>query len=960
MARYTQIGVEAVVKGTQKFTNQLAALNGGVAGVAMGITTAAINAGVAITRAFAGIVDTAFDTAVEFESTFAGVRKTVEGTEEDFANLALSFRDLSKTIPVDTSTINQIAELGGQLGVVDKDTEDITATMTAFVETIAALGESTNLSTEAAATDLARFANIMGTTAREGDESYSKLGSAIVDLGNNFATTERDILNFATRIAASGNIAGMTEGDVFAIGAAMSSVGVQAEAGGTAVQKTLLLMNDAIRKGGEEFEIFAGAAGMSAEDFSKMWEEDAGGAFTEFVAGLGEMGDDAGDVLEALGLKDQRLIKAFLSLAPASDILREAMESSNSAFEEDTALQEEAAKRYATTESQMKIMKNTIDDVLGTLGAAVLPIVNDMLSAVQPLVNELGVWLEENLPTAIEFLTNVWNEKLVPAFEEAKTFVLGTLLPAFNDLVEFFKTEGPGALETLRGIWETVWGVIQEKASVFISWFEENLPLIQETGETIANFWKNNIAPTLDNVWGIIEGLFDMFSGNILESAELVMNLINGNWEEAWENVKEVASNIWDNIKKIASEFLEGVLNFFGSNTEEFTNQWKENWELAKTIVSEIWEKIKTFFVTTWENIKTSAITAWENLKTTISTAIENIKTSITEKLNSIKEFWTGIWEGIKGIVGEKIQGAKDKVNEILTSLFEKMGLDLDSMKERWSTIFSDLQAIAAEIWDRIKSAIVTRLTTMSENLAKIWDAISTKASEIWETISTKLGEVWDAISTKATEIWNAVSTKVSEVWDTISTYVGEKIDALATKLGEVWNAISTKVTEVWDAVVAVVTEKALAIYTAVTGKIEEIKTWFGEQVESFKTFGGDLIQGFIDGVASKAGKLIESVTGAVEGAISAAKRLLGIESPSKLFMEIGANTMLGFQQGIAEMAPQNQAVMQAAVSPMVAAPEVMPNSSVTINMGGNTINSQLDIATFEARVLSVVTGAIS
>jgi hypothetical protein len=37
--------------------------------------------------------------------------------------------------------------------------------------------------------------------------NIDRLGATIVDLGNNFATTEADIVNFASRIAGAGNIA---------------------------------------------------------------------------------------------------------------------------------------------------------------------------------------------------------------------------------------------------------------------------------------------------------------------------------------------------------------------------------------------------------------------------------------------------------------------------------------------------------------------------------------------------------------------------------------------------------------------------------------------------------------------------------------------------------------------------------------------------------------------------------
>ena len=132
-------------------------------------------------------------------------------------------------------------------------------------------------------------------------ENVDRMGAVIVDLGNNFATTEAEISTFAQRISGAGKIVGLTTADVFAIGTALSSVGVQAEAGGSAVQRGLLEINKAVSIGGEKLGIFASTAGLSVEEFSKMWETDAATAFEKFILGLGKQGDNAQIILDDLG-----------------------------------------------------------------------------------------------------------------------------------------------------------------------------------------------------------------------------------------------------------------------------------------------------------------------------------------------------------------------------------------------------------------------------------------------------------------------------------------------------------------------------------------------------------------------------------------------------------------------------------------------------------------------------------
>ncbi len=345
-------------------------------------------AGASMTRAFtlpiALIGIGSVKAAADFESSFAGVRKTVNATEQQFSALAQGMRDLSKEIPVNVNELNRIGEAAGQLGI---RTENILS----FTRVIADLGVTTNLTAEQAGSALARIANITGLAQTD----FDRLGSTIVALGNTSATTEAEILDFGLRIAGAGEIAGLTEAQILSIGAAMSSVGIQAEAGGTAVQKVLLGMTQSVAAADSRLEVFAQTAGMTAAQFSEAFERDAGGAFAAFVEGLGKQGKAAFKTLEALNLQDQRLIRSFLSLAGAGDLVSRTMETGARAFEENTALAKEAEERYKTFASQMTKLVNQVRDAAITFGTALMPVIQDLTSKVLvPAIEKLSRFAE--------------------------------------------------------------------------------------------------------------------------------------------------------------------------------------------------------------------------------------------------------------------------------------------------------------------------------------------------------------------------------------------------------------------------------------------------------------------------------------------------------------------------------------------------------------------------------------
>ena len=360
---------------------------------------------------------------VDFESSFAGIRKTVDATEEQFAMLSAGMRNMAREMPLSVNELNRIGEAAGQLGI---KTENILS----FTKTMAALGVTTNLSADQAATSLARLANITGLPQGQVD----RLGSAIVALGNNMATTEAEIVDFGLRIAGAGEIAGLTEAQILAIGGAMSSVGVQAEAGGTAVQKVLLAMTEQVATGGEQLRTFADVAGMSAAQFSAAFEQDAAGAFTAFVEGLGAAGTDAFAILEALGLEDQRLIRSFLSLAGAGDLLRNSIAMSTQAFAENTALTEEAQKRYTTAASQMAMFKNKLQDVAITIGETLVPNLILLLDKITPIVDRVGDWVEKH-PKLTQIL--IVGAGAVAGLGAA-LIALGLIMPGITALVGMF------------------------------------------------------------------------------------------------------------------------------------------------------------------------------------------------------------------------------------------------------------------------------------------------------------------------------------------------------------------------------------------------------------------------------------------------------------------------------------------------------------------------------------------
>lgn len=377
--------------------------------------------GVATTAALAGTAKAAID----WESAFAGVKKTVDATPQQLSALNDGLRQMARELPASHAEIAAVAEAAGQLGIE-------TPNILAFTETMIGMGSATSLSAEEAATTLARFANIMGTSQSE----FSNMGSSLVALGNNFATTETEIADMALRLASAGSQAGMSEGDVLGLATALSSVGIEAEAGGTAFSKVIIDMRGAVDSASPKLETFAKVAGMSASEFQKLFNENSGEAITRFVAGLGEMekaGQNTQPILQELGMTDVRVGNALRSSASSAEMFTEAMQMGNAAYSENSALAQEVEARNKTIAAQLDILKNTFLEAAISLGEAFLPILKEAI----PHITEFAAWIAD-LPEPVRAIIGGMGALAGSVTLAGGAFLL--LTPRVVDTVNAFKT----------------------------------------------------------------------------------------------------------------------------------------------------------------------------------------------------------------------------------------------------------------------------------------------------------------------------------------------------------------------------------------------------------------------------------------------------------------------------------------------------------------------------------------
>lgn len=335
---------------------------------------------------------------IDYEAAFTGVEKTVDGSQRQLERLNDQIKEMSSTMPYAAKDIANIAALAGQLGVGVNDIRD-------FTEVMLGLGSATNLTAEDASTLLAQFQNVTGFEA----DKIKNIASVIVDLGNNSATTEAEIMEMAQRFASAGTLAGLSAPEILGMSAALSSVGIRAEAGGTSLSKLTQNIQKAVETESKDLEKFAKVAGVSADKFAKVWKESPIEAINLFISGLHETyeeGDPVLELLDKVGFSEVRLRNATQALASSEKGLAYYVNMANEAFQDTSAYDTEVGRFLDTTQSSVQILKNNFELLKIQVGEALAPAFDDLVSGAGTFVEKLSLLIEQN-PIIIEAISQI-------------------------------------------------------------------------------------------------------------------------------------------------------------------------------------------------------------------------------------------------------------------------------------------------------------------------------------------------------------------------------------------------------------------------------------------------------------------------------------------------------------------------------------------------------------------------
>ena len=633
-----------------------------------------------------------------------------------------------------------------------------------------------------------------------------------------------------TRLASAGKLAGLTEPEIMALAAAMSSVGIEAEAGGTAMTQTLNAIEKAVAKGGDDLTEFARIAGMSSEEFSSAWKNDAMSALTSFIGGLGKL-DEQGEstvlVLEDLGLTGIRQSNMLKALGLAADQMTGAVNTANTAWQQNTALTNEANKRYATAQSRLTMMQNAYNNLKVAIGDAYTPALSEAYGVGTKVLNSVTKFVQAN-PGVVAAITGLATA-LGAAAVAAAAFALKAKLAAAA--AAFLATVTPG-VNVIMGVAAAVGVLTAGIIALASSAANDAVPSVKELTEAARGMREamDEAKATYDDTVTstmAAAGVADTYIGKLeeMEAAGLNTDEQHRQYHNTLALLCQVVPELADYID-LETDTINGGTEALRANTEA----WKQNamQQAYQDQLTELYSQYSAVLIEAEEN--SIGLTKAQY-------SLEAAQQKLSDTYAQMDALWAD-------------------AQKQADAYYDQYGYYTDAtafLSQEYYDLQNSIYDTNNEIWAAEKS-----IKNYNKAMEEDADAVSDAEAEI--ALAEEAVKNLTASMNEGTGASEEAAAQVSEFQAAISG-VQEKINALVESYNEAYSAAYESISgqyQLWDEAAKVVATSAGSINSALESQITYWQD-YNANLQSLTDRSAD-IEGLSDMIASFADGSSDSV----------------------------------------------------------------------------------------------------
>lgn len=877
-----------------------------------------------ITLPLVNLGKSSLNTFKDMESAFTGVRKTIDDSkfDEAFGKNVDGFKvldDAIKKIAQSTNSsyeeVAKVMEWAGQLNVpLGKGGESIIK----FTENMVKLGDSTNLTAEQSSESLAKFLNIVEGGAPEAYMDIDKLGSVIVKLGNNSATTESDIVNMAMRLAGAGKQIGLTETEILGFASALSSVGITAEMGGSAFSKAMVKMQVAAETGYEpiielqertglslrEMELmstndsksfmaladslgmtttelkktikagnnlndFAAIANMTTEDFVRLYRDDATAALQAFIGGLGDTeshGQTAIAMLDEMGFTEVRLRDVLLRLSGAQNIVSDNIKMANAEWEENHALTEEANKRYETLEAKLNQLNERWKEMQYSIAEALIPVLSKLMDILEKVI---GWWNGLSEGTK-DFIVQAG---LVVAAVGPVLSILGKLSGSIVNIHKAFElVKNLGIVTHLKDV-----GSVAETAAGGIG----------KAGKAF-----EGLGGIIGTVIKTISGIALAIGGSILAIVEFV-----DMWENGWNVISTILEALGLALAAIGAVILGAPAAVAAAVAgivfaiSQLAIVIHDNWDAIQQWGRETWESIKegwNNFVEWFKELWNNVVQWFTGIGEGIANAFNNAVDWIKEKWENFLDWFDEVWDNFSSIIETVCNAISDFFSNAVDWITEKWNIFSEWFKGLWNNItqefrekwnlvlefFSGIIDTIVDKWNYFKEWFLNLWNGLVDTLKGIFDGLFDFISGWFRNVFSNVSEFFSNLFSKIKESFDNIIGKIREffsnLWDDVTNWFENFINGVRDFFGKLGNVLSDLFNKLKDTIVKLFNTLVEVVQKLIDVVKESIST-FVDTITSLVNAAKELINSIIESVKS----IVENIIEIIKNLISNVKKAL-------------------------------------------------------------------------------------
>jgi TP901 family phage tail tape measure protein len=564
-----------------------------------------------------------------------------------------------------------------------------------------------------------------------------------------------------------------------------------------------------------------------------------------------------------------------------------------------------------------------------------------------PHFENLKTWLAENIPIAIQTASDFWENTLLPAIRDFAEFVKSDVVPVVMDIVDWLQVNVPIAIQAAADFWQNTLQPALVAFSNFVKtdvipvvmdivdWLQTNLP---PAIQAVSDFINDFLIPAFVEVAGFIKdpvipllaAIGDLINAVLLVALEALAG--------AWQNIllpalQAVGGFIADTLGPVWDTLNEkfGIAESATKTYEDAIDSLHKTFEKIREILGGVTEKIKSLTESV-KNFKLPDILT-PGSPTPFELALIGIAEAMDEITKKSETFGAAL--GMEA-VAQVLEGSTRQITKSLDFLLGRAGV-FAKLGGGFASFFAaeTVDPLKAEV-DRLEDFVSSQQKILADLLGISVEELMADFTGLALQAETATGAFAD--NQEAINAMHGLQVGTNNLSQATVNYrkEQEKILALEEK------------------------RQQLAFLQSQLDLIEFVRE---------KGLDASILEGITFGIEADAGQLVDAMTQATTMLIDAASANLDIASPSKVFAQMGRQIDAGLAAGIGSglrMPERAMDRMMGAITPPATGQQIMQRTinsqsrtENTFNLGGNTINSGMDAAMFDASVRRAVAGAL-